>query len=100
MRRKHGAFLSVVQPFNRSTVQRRKTQIDSSNRSRRSTNRSVAGSSGFNSPDDFVERCSFRAGDLEDAVSRRCARHIDENEGAKLDKRYIWEQKILELTAT
>jgi hypothetical protein len=26
--------------------------------------------------DDFVERCSFRAGDLDDAVSRRRERHI------------------------
>jgi hypothetical protein len=38
-------FLSVVQQFNVGTLKK-----DSSNRSRRSTNRSVAGSSGFNSP--------------------------------------------------
>ena len=31
--------------------------------------------------DDFVERCSFRAGDLDDAVSRRRARHIGDGGG-------------------
>jgi hypothetical protein len=29
--------------------------------------------------DDFVERCSFRAGDLDDVVSRRCERHIGDH---------------------
>jgi hypothetical protein len=31
--------------------------------------------------DEFVERCSFRAGDLDDAVSRRRERHIG-NDGS------------------
>jgi len=30
--------------------------------------------------DDFVERCSFRAGDLDDAVSRRRQRHLGDDE--------------------
>src|SRR5262245_63447027 len=29
--------------------------------------------------DDFVERCSFGAGDLDDAVSRRAERHIGDD---------------------
>ena len=31
--------------------------------------------------DDFVERCSFRAGDLDDAVLRRCERYIRDDGG-------------------
>ena len=29
--------------------------------------------------DDFVERCSFRAGDLDDAISRRRDRHLGDD---------------------
>ena len=36
--------------------------------------------------DDFVEWCSFRAGDLDDAVSRRRERHIG-NVGSNIIRR-------------
>ena len=32
--------------------------------------------------DDFVERCSFRAGDLDDTASRRRERHISKDESS------------------
>jgi hypothetical protein len=41
--------------------------------------------------DDFVERCSFRAGDLDDTVSRRRKRHIG-NDGSNIVRRDGLEQ--------
>ena len=41
--------------------------------------------------DDFVERRSFRAGDLDDAASRRRERHIG-NDGSNVVRRYGLEQ--------
>ena len=40
--------------------------------------------------DDFVERCTFRAGDLDDTVSRRRERHI--NDGSNIVRRDGLEQ--------